>query len=398
MEPKELALIHSIIYDITDDGEIKITAEIMNPSGIGDSGGTGMGGAKHSPSITVSAKGDSAREALAHLSFNIEKSVFGGHNKVRFFTEEFAERDMASLLDFFLRDHLTDETPLMIVIKDEVPENIHLATSGLADLVGDYFDDLSEMQPLHTSKSVFVSTLDFLKDYLIEGKQPVAGVAQMETHKGKSNSNGESKQGQDEGEQGEGEGTQDEDDKDGGKIILYEGLAAFKEGKLVGYMDGEEARAYNILINDLGVSFASVPSGDGQTTLQISDSNADIKMHAKGDSINVDITIKMSLRLIEEGGDIDVTDPNWLSLIEHRFNKQMGEELSAAIKKAQTEFESDIFGFGRHMHRQHPDEWKKLKADWDTYFSDANVSVTVESTVIRTGQIKQPIKWKKEYE
>lgn len=399
MEPKELALIHSIIYDITDDGQIKITAEIMDPSGISGASGTtgGAGGGQHSPALTVEATGQSAREALAHLAFNVEKNIFGGHNKARFFTEAFAKRDMASLLDFFLRDHLTDETPLMIVIKDKMPENIHFARSGLADMVGDYFEDLSEMQRLHTSKSVFVTTLEFLKDYLTDGKQPVAGVAKMEAHQGQPQTDSESGG---EGQNSGGEESQNTDNggESSGKMILYEGLAAFKEGKLVGYMDGEEARAYNILINDLGVSYASLPSGDGVTTMLISDSSADIKTRAEGEEVKVNVKIKMSLRMIEQGGDIDVTQSQWLSLIEHRFNKQMEEEISAAIQKAQIEFDSDIFGFGRHMHRQHPEEWKRLKADWDTHFSSAAVNVTVESTVIRTGQLKQPVKWSKENE
>ena len=106
MEPKELGVIHSIIYDIKDDGQIKIIAEVMDPSAAG-SGGMGDGGGGEQ-SITVVAEGQSAREALSHLSFSLEKHIFAPHNKVRFFTERFAKKDIASILDFLIRDHFTD--------------------------------------------------------------------------------------------------------------------------------------------------------------------------------------------------------------------------------------------------------------------------------------------------
>ena len=405
-EPKELAIVHSIIYDMTDEGKIKIITEIMDPSGGGNGGTMGGGGnGDAGPNLVMISEGDSAREALSHLSKHVEKNVFGGHNKVRFFTEPFAkEGHIISMLDFLLRDHLTDETPLMIVIKGETPEDVHFSTAGLSDLVGDYFESLKQKQPQHTSKSVFVTTLDFLKDYLIEGKQPVAGVAEIMSHPntqaqdedgeggGSGGQNGEGGSG---GQNGGGETSQDEG---GEKIILYEGLAAFKEGKLVGYMDGIEARAYNILVNDVGVSFFSIPSGDGLTVFKISSSSADTKASVSSEQIAFHVSIQMTLNIIEESGDKDLTEQAWLDYIEKEFNEAMKKEIDAAIKKAQQEFRSDIFGFGRHVHRQLPDKWRALKYNWDDYFAEATVYVTVESTVTRTGQIKQPLKRRKEDE
>ena len=111
-EPKTLAIVESAIYDLTEDGQYRVTLEIMNPAAAGGAMG---GGGDSSPNITVTGVAASAPEALREVSFQLEKTIFGGHNRVRIFTERFAKQDMFSIMDFFARDHLTDETSMIVV-------------------------------------------------------------------------------------------------------------------------------------------------------------------------------------------------------------------------------------------------------------------------------------------
>ncbi|MFA5675752.1 MAG: Ger(x)C family spore germination protein [Christensenellales bacterium] len=380
-EPQDLAIIHSMIYDVDEDGQFILTVEIMNPSDT--SGGTDGGGGTTESLIAV-GKGESVREAVSNVSKSVEKFVFAGHNKARIFTERFAESEIPNLLDFLCRDHLTDEMPIMIVIKGKTPEEVHFCSSGFSDMIGDYFKDLSKIQREHTSKAVFVTTLDFIKDYLIDGKQPVTGVAELKSQDTPQKS---------EGQQGGGE-QQKGDKQQGGekKLVLYEGLAAFKDGKLAGFLNGEETRAYNILINDLGNAYITIPSGDGLTVFKIEDSRADITASVNGGDISFYVNIQMILNIREESGGIDISKDQWLKIIEQRFNEKMQEEIKLAIQKVQREFASDIFGFGRHLHLQLPEKWREFKNNWDDYFAKAVFYVTVDSTVNRTGQIKGPFK------
>ncbi len=381
LEPKELAAIHSIIYDIDDNGEFILTAEILDHAGTAG----GNGGGEIAPNLIAEGKGKSAREALADISKSVEKEVFAGHNKVRLFTERLAKSEAVNILDFLLRSHLTDEESIIIVIKGETPEEIFYCSTGLSDLVGDYFELLSTTQRNHTSKAVFVTTLDFLKDHLCAGKQPVAGVAEI-TEKPKGPPQSDTK-GQQEG--GSQQGTEK-------KIILYEGLAAFKDDKLAGFFNGDEARAYNILTNDLGVSVVSIPSKDGLTGYKICTSKSDVKASVNGDTISFIVNIKMTTDIVEESGNIDVSKAQWLKILEKDFDERMQRQISDAIKKAQQEFASDIFGFGSALHMQLPDKWRELKDNWDEHFAKAAVYVTVESTITRTGQIKGPSKFGEE--
>ncbi|NLN46210.1 MAG: Ger(x)C family spore germination protein [Clostridiaceae bacterium] len=376
VEPQKLAEVNSALYDIRDNGQYCVVYEIVNPTSSGGTGGGGGGGNEKSPYTIASGEGDSFREAIGSIMRSTEKNIFGGHNKVRLFTERFAQKEMLSMLEFVARARFMDETSLMIVIKDAVPEDIHFSAVGLSDLMGDYLEDLANEQMRRTSKSVSVTTLDFIKDCYLEGKQPVMGVAELAEGGNKSSGNTVSGGG---------------GDDDAPQIILYEGLAAFKDNRLVGYMNGIEARAYNIVVNTVDASYISVHSGDRQTVMKIDSSKADLKTFLEDDRIIVRVNIKAKLHVVEESGNLDVSKAEPLKTVEARFNELMQSEVEAAIRKAQTEFRSDIFGFGRQVNIQHPDRWPEFKENWDDHFADATVEVAVESSVTRTGQIKEPL-------
>lgn len=362
-EPKTLAVVTSVIYDIADHGGYHLTAEVMRPSmAAGNIEGDSSG---KSHFITVTGDGLSASEAIRNVSVNLERSVFGSHNYVRFVSENLAKKDINPIIDYFLRDFLTNETPLMVVIKGENPERIYSSALGLSDTVGDYMEGLRKTQPKTISKSVFVNTLDFVKDYYIDGKQPVIGVAQLVENESETESSSEN-----------------------GDTIKYEGLAAFKDNKLVGYMDGTETRAYNFVTNNIKIAYITILSGEDVTAVEIEKSNSDINIGIDGDQITMDVKIKINMRITQDSGLINITKQS--KKVEESFNKQLEEEIIASIKKAQQEFQSDIFGFGNFVHIQYPEKWKEIKGNWDDYFSKASVNVTIESTVDRSGNLKEP--------
>ena len=373
IEPKYLAIVNSIIYDIDEEGKYIIYAEFIDasPSGAGEEGEKGTS------SLVVDAKGDSPREALSDVSLTIERSVFGGDSKIRFFSERLAKKDITDTIDYVLRSRVTDETAMISVIKGEEPQKIHEATLGLSDTLGDYMHTMSLFQPSNLSKTVFPSTLDFVRDFYRDGKQPVAGLVEVVENESSS-----------EGEESEG-------GKNKYKIIC-EGLAAFKDGTLAGYFNGEEARAYNFITNQVRNTHITVPSEEGNTVFNISKSKCSVKTSKEDESIKIDVNLKIDSRIVSESSNIEISQPETLEKLEELFNEKLKNEITGAITRAQKEFESDIFGFGEHMHDQNPIEWRELRDKWDESFSDAQVNVSVESSIARTGELKRPFLYEEE--
>lgn len=360
-EPKDLAIINSIIYNKTQDGAYEVTIEFLNLGGEKSmKGGGGQSSGKKSKIET--ARGTSYREAVSNVSSSIEKTIYGGHNQVRFFTESAAKSDMAATIDYVLRDHLTDETPLMVVIKGDNAEKFYEASIGLSDSVGVFVDSMQSTQQQSYSRSVFVTTLEFARDFFNDGKQPVAGVIQIVNQK----SSGES----------------------GGAHLLYEGLAAFKGERLAGYFDGDETRAFNFITGKIGVAVITVPFKNSYVVCEATNASSDIKTKIDGDTANIEVKIETKLHMIACGANVDPSKPEIMTEIENEFNKYLLPQIAAAIQKAQKEFGSDIFGFGMNVHSQHPEDWGRIKEQWDQIFPSATVAISVESKVTESGETK----------
>lgn len=365
-EPKELAIINSIIYDKQDDGQCKVIVEFL------DLKAANQKGEASGKSFSVqTALGITYREALANVSFSIDKTIYGGHNHVRFFTESAARDGLADTLDYLLRDHLADETPLVVVLQAERPEAVYGASIGLSDSVGVYIDSMELTQKNSTSQSVFVSTLDFTKDFFDDGKEPVAGFARIVT---------ESPSG------GQSDGAEESRDR-----IVYEGLAAFKGDALVGFFDGPQTRAYHLITGNFGYARISIPYESSYIVCEVTDASSDITTQIDGKTAAIGIKIKTKFRVLGVGADRDPRKLDVMREMENSFNEYLLPEIAAAVEKAQREFGSDIFGFGAKVHAQNPQAWKEIKHEWNDIFSSATVTISIESTMFQTGEIKNSV-------
>jgi spore germination protein KC len=376
-------MVNSVLYDRMEDGKSRLIVEIMHPTG--EAGGqSGGGGGEKTSSLILVCQGESMPEAIRDETKSIDKVLFGGLNKARLFTERLAKKGVAPIVDYLSRDHLTDETPLVIMVQDENPDRIYKCSTGLSSMLGDYLETLSNTQHLSTCQSVFVTTLAFAKDYYDDGKQPVMGVVKIIKNELEKSDSGEQKSSNGGSSSG---GQESESEKD---MIRYEGLAAFKDDQLAGYMNGAEARVYNIITGHFTVDTITIPSGEDYTTCMLRSTKVKVDTKINQDKqAEINIEMKAVLSLIQETGDIDISRTDALKKMEQDVNALLAKQVEGAIKKAQ-EFESDIFGFGRYVHSQHPKEWKEIKKDWDSIFAKAKINVTVKSSIIREGEIKMP--------
>ncbi len=378
IEPKKLSLTNSVLFDVLDNGEIQITKENMKPSGE-SAGKGGPGGEKSSADLLIS-RGKTLAEAVRDELNG--RTLFGGFIKARLLTEDFAKSGLVPTMDFLTRDHLVDETPFLAVVKGNDPERVYASDVGLSEMVGDYIDDMADTQPNTKSESVYITTLDFIKDYFADGKQPVMGLIEIAENEPRSITNPQT-------------GSQDPQNGSEKKYrLVYSGLAAFKDDKLAGFMDRIETRAYNFIVNELKSAVISLP--DGITAAKVLKSGSKIKTEIKNGQTTIDVNIKVAFSIIQTGRAVEANQISQLKTLEQEFNKQLEAELSASIQKVQQEFKSDIFGFGTYVKIQHPNEWKDMKNNWDELFSKATVNVKVNSTITMMGETERSIRMEKQ--
>jgi spore germination protein KC len=372
-EPKNLAIVNSIIYDYDEDGNFTITAQIINTAAIVSSG-TSTSGDKN-PYVIVKGKGTSFSEAYRDITNRVEKSIFSAHNKVRFLSERVVRDDYVfkKLLDFIFRDTLTDETSLLVVVKDEDVDKVYDSSIGLAALTGNFIEELHLQKQEHSSAAVYYRTFEFAREYYEEGVNPVLGhiIFQPTVETPSLNP-----------------GKEVEDPK---YEMRSEGLAMFNNLKFIGYLGGLDTAIYNIVTNNSKIAPFDIFQEEDVVSLSLSNPKSDIKVKKNGDQIDVDIKIKgqiyLSTFFVKGNSDENYRDK--LKEIKAKTNEYLAQTTLDSIKKVM-ENGSDIYGFGKHLHMQSPSDWREISKDWETYFKNANVKVEYDINFAREGELSTP--------
>jgi len=90
-------------------------------------------------------------------------------------------------------------------------------------------------------------------------------------------------------------------------------------------------------------------------------------------------------------GDVDLNNKNALMELEKATQKEIINEMEAAVNIAQKDYGTDIFGFGETVFRKYPDVWRKISSSWEEIFKHVNVTYDVKVNIKRTGMLSEPI-------
>lgn len=373
-EPEDLAIVLSVIYDYDPEKEEYILIiEYIDAKATG----AAQEAPTERPSLIHVSHGATLAEAIreGHKSFG--RVIYGGNNRLRIFTERMAINGVEDTVDFFLRDGVADEKPILMVYKGEDPLKLYSSQIGLTDLLGDYILNMSLNHPAAIAVGVFPETLQFIQSYYSEGRQPVMGV--IETRKNEAYE-------EEEGEQSSGgEGSAKE------YKIVVEGMAVFKDNKFVGYMDSIETRAYNFITDDSyqGV-YLSTKVNDELVVASAEKPDIEIKTYIQNNKLSIEITAYLDIKLTENHTKIDPGEINNLEIFQDAFNQMFQDQILSSINTAQ-KYKSDVFGIGEYYNRQHPKDFKSIKNEWDDrYFANADINVTINTTLSLEGEIKEP--------
>ncbi len=78
-----------------------------------------------------------------------------------------------------------------------------------------------------------------------------------------------------------------------------------------------------------------------------------------------------------------------------KFEKEIQKSMERMISHVQKKFKSDIFGFGRELHIQHPYAWKRMKKEWKDIYPRVPVTVKTDIRIERIGRTQAPAHLKK---
>jgi len=363
-ELNDLSIALAMGIDKSDDG-VLLTVQIINPSEIAAQVPT-----TRTAVTSYSITGSTVFEALRKLTKESPRKIYLSHVRTIVFGEELAKEGIAKVLDFISRDHEFRTDFYILVARDtKATEVLNILTPSEKVPANKIYYSLK------ASAKAWAAThhvqLDELINKLVsEGNNPVlTGIlVKGNTEAGKKLSNVEQVQ--------------------PSTLLEIDSIAAFRKDKLVGWLNATESIGFNHIIGKVKSTIVVIPCPDGgKLGVELIRTKPKVKGKIEYGKPKIDINHFVEANIGEVECEVDLSKTESIYEIEKILANEIKSKMEEAVKRAQKDFKSDIFGFGEVIHRKNPKAWKELKKNWNKEFEDLEVNIKVTTRIRRLGTI-----------
>ncbi|MGM0834829.1 MAG: Ger(x)C family spore germination protein [Bacillota bacterium] len=367
LESNQAAIVVGVGIDYDSESDLfEATLQIVNPSGMG--GATeGEGGLSFTH---VMGTGKTLGEAARNTSKSFSRRNLYSHLSVIIISEELArEKGINFMLDIFERDAKTRTNIPIIVARGQTASDVLKILPGIDKIPSAFFVKTIKNTAIQLGENMEVNINDTIAALSSKGKEPVMNGMNIvgEVEKGSMKSNLEMAE---------------------GTFVSLNGMAVFRDGYLVDWLDGNKSKSVQILNNKMNNTnfILSCPEKEGTLSVVTKrmKSNATVKYDKEKGKVNIKVDIVGVGYLNELLCNIDLGKPDVLNQVIKNLNKKIKKDVSEGIIFAQNA-QSDIYGFGEILHRSDPKQWKKLENNWNEAFASADIEITVKTYLYGTG-------------
>ncbi|QQK75227.1 Ger(x)C family spore germination protein [Salicibibacter cibarius] len=366
MELPDLAIVMALGIDQTDDG-YRMSIQVLDPIEIDP---LREGGGQDTSVTVYQAEGVTIQEAIRKLHTKVPRRVNVSHTQVIVIGETLAKEGVRDTLDLFVRDHEFPPYMLMAISRGIEAQDVVSVLTPIETIPADQLRASLETNAEVWGTTIVVNIND-LVDHVNSNDQEavVSGIQVL-------------------GDAKKGEVTENLESSKAFTSLNYDGLAVFKDDRLEGWLNEEESQGYNYAQGNITSTVINVPCGEeGHISLEQLRMNEDSTSNIKNEHPHIEVNISLQANISDVECGMDITKPASVSRLEAAAEGVVEKKMAAAIEKAQTGVQADIFGFGHVIYREHPDVWKQIEDDWDNHFVDLPVNLNVDVQLLQTGEI-----------
>ncbi|MDF2925616.1 MAG: germination protein Ger(x)C family [Paenibacillaceae bacterium] len=356
-ELSERTLIAGVGIDQKEDGTIRLTLALLGSQK--QPGSQKLQGANQTTMYTV--EGQTIFDAGRKFIQNIGNQLLWPYVKIVVIGPSISHKDVIPMLDFLNRNNEIQPNPYILLSQVSAEEIINLKTD-LPILSTVMIEQQIKNQGL-LSRAPRVQLYQFNEMMFSHGGTGFASLIKKVTH---------NKQ----------------------PVPMVEGMAVLKKGKWVGELDSEKTRGVLWVRGDVegGILVVQADSEGGDQQVKISleimeCTKAKIKPLLQEDELSVTLDIHSRMAVGEVLGHFTMNKAN-VDLINDLAAKEINKEIMAAMKVAQKEWQTDIFGIKQVVERKYPEYWKKHKEEWESIFAELPIQADVEVSIRKLGLVE----------
>ncbi|GFP74800.1 Spore germination protein B3 [Clostridium fungisolvens] len=359
-EINELGLVMAVGIDKKDEDEFSVTVQVAKPN---EAGG-GNKGPSGEPMWVGTADGKTIFDAIRNVAKMSSRRIMWAHNNIIVIGENLARDSITPVVDFFTHNSELRMKTWIAVVKGEARPYIE-AKTGMESIPALSLARLYKYGEL-PAKSIKSDMLTVFRDYKSDSQQPIISRLNMVTNASKKDTQ-----------------------------VELAGSGVLKDDKLVGFLTPDETRGINFVREKVKSSIVSVALtllNNKRVTVELHDIKTKIKSTVVGDTPQIVINISAVGEITEQDEVSNVSIDIFKKEVENLIQAKIKGDTEDAIKKLQTEFNSDVVAFGRFVHIQNKEQWDKtIKYKWNETFKKTAAKVNVKINIDSSSLYQIPI-------
>ncbi len=369
----DLAFIIAVGLDKTKDGKYLASFQVVNPGNVAGATQRG-GGAAGVPVSIYASTGDSLVEASRKASQKLSRLPYYAHTNLVVIGEEVAREGLDGVFDALERNNQFRTTARLVIAHGHSAQDVLTVLTPVDKISANQIIKTLEFSEMAWGQTMNVDVWQVIRDLSSPGRNPVVTGVKIEGNptRGKRQTNVQSS-------------------VPDARVSL-DGLALFKNGRLVKWVNGPTARGVVWVLDRIKQTNVTIPWNGKQEAIGFRTVRAktDVEAEFKGGRPSISVHIGAEGDISEVLTMVHLNDPAVLLRLEKELDRHIENEVKQAIVSAQR-VRTDVFGFGDAVHRAAPRLWKKIQNEWhDRYFPELDVTVTADIYIRRTGLRNKP--------
>jgi spore germination protein KC len=316
---------------------------------------SGGGKDAHIEPLLMEEDGNTIFDAARSTLRESDKKLYFNHCKILILSSEIAKEGVKAVTDWIQRDAEPRLTINVLVSKETTAEEILSVKPQSGQLLSLQIDNTLAESENYYGSTAGIQVYQMTNTLNTEGISLVLPAI-------------EKKKSQDE------------------ETVQLSGGAIFKGDRQVGWLATVPAKFFALIRGKVkgGLIQTGPTPGSTQFSLEILESQTKVKPVVSGNTVTVNIDIRMKTAFGEQDSEKDLLTQLGISKVEQYADRTIQYETTRVVKDVQQSFGSDIFGFGSAVHMNQPNEWDRIGSRWDDIFKTLKVKVVADVKIENT--------------
>ena len=339
-EINELAIVSGVSIRKVDN-EIELTTEVINPKKEQDASS-----GEEPEFIIYSSRAKSVQEAIRKMMKESPRKMYGAHIEILVIDEGIAREYLMDILDSFARNpEIRSEFKVLVGKSDDILK----ITTPLEKISSENIRNSLENNNKYLGFANVVTYHELISNVLNPNIELVLPVLSM---KGNVNL---------------GEDKENISNTSVKATSIIDGMAIFRNNKLIGYLTEEESLTYNILRDSAKNFFIRTSGHDNEYIVhEIIRLSSKMEFDRNKNEMKITLTGKSAISEVNEKIDLENLE-------------ELKKMVERSILSIQKKYNSDIFGFGDVIYKSYPKYFQKIKDEFkQDGFQNMKVNVSVK--------------------